>query len=161
MLGIQVAVKYKKLPVDYQLSQKKIVTLYNNFNFLSYICNRYLTIVKDNLKIFILCLGFVSLSSFAIADRGGKKPTSRVMLNIGSNSALKGSIFSKYSNGLRYTGSAILNTTLNGGNNSFEKTTITTFQKGNTIYIQPYRQAVIVPEIKQGYTGMKLIIKPY
>lgn len=34
------------------------------------------------------------------------------------------------------------------------------YQKGNTIYLIPNQQKIIIPEIKQGYTGMKLILKP-
>ncbi len=117
--------------------------------------------MTNYLKLFILFIGFASLTSTAKADRGGKKPASRVLLNISSTAPFGTSIFAKYNNGLHYTGSALLNTTLNTGTNSIEKTTITTFQKGNTIYIQPYKQVIVVPDYKQGYGGMKVIIKPY
>lgn len=37
--------------------------------------------------------------------------------------------------------------------------TFKTYQKGNTIYILPAPQKILTTEVKQGYTGMKLIIK--
>jgi hypothetical protein len=44
-------------------------------------------------------------------------------------------------------------------NNSIFVNTLSTYQKGNTIYLVPNKQKIIIPEIKQGYTGMRLIIK--
>jgi hypothetical protein len=40
-------------------------------------------------------------------------------------------------------------------------TTLVSYQKGNTIYIIPYKQKIIMPEVKPGYTGMKLIIRSH
>ena len=37
---------------------------------------------------------------------------------------------------------------------------VLTYQKGNMTYIIPYKQKIILSDIKQGYTGMKLIIRP-
>jgi hypothetical protein len=36
-----------------------------------------------------------------------------------------------------------------------------TYQKGNTVYIIPHKQVIAVPEMKQGYTGMKIIIRTH
>lgn len=103
----------------------------------------------------------VALVSFgtaynAMADRGvGKKSkTTKITLNISTPSTLRNSLSIK--NGLRYTGSMISNMQPAG----MMKTSLVTYQKGNTTYIIPYKQKIIMPEIKQGYTGMKLIIKP-
>lgn len=99
----------------------------------------------------------------AMADRGiGKKSKTapaRITLNISTPSTLKNSLPLNLSNGLRYTGS-MLATQQNAGN-SMLKSTLVTYQKGNTTYIIPYKQRILMPEIKQGYTGMKLIIRPH
>ena len=44
-------------------------------------------------------------------------------------------------------GSAIMNNTL------------VTYQKGNTTYIIPYKNKITIAEMRQGYTGMKVIIR--
>ena len=107
----------------------------------------------------ILLLGILTgtmLVSFA--DRGiGKKSKSKIILNINTNNAFKNSISVNLKAGLKYKGSLLSNTQFQ--NNSISFTEIVTYQKGNSIYILPIKQKIIVPEIKQGYTGLKLIIK--
>jgi hypothetical protein len=44
---------------------------------------------------------------------------------------------------------------------SYLNNTLVTYQKGNTVYIIPQKQVYTVPEMKQGYTGLKLIIKTH
>jgi hypothetical protein len=44
---------------------------------------------------------------------------------------------------------------------SYLNSTLLTYQKGNTVYIIPQKQVYTVPEMKQGYTGLKLIIKTH
>jgi hypothetical protein len=58
---------------------------------------------------------------------------------------------------LKYKGSLLTGTQKENG--FLTTKSIVTYQKGSNIYILPYKQKVIIPEIKQGYTGMKLIIK--
>lgn len=107
----------------------------------------------------ILLLGILTgtmLISFA--DRGiGKKSKSKIILNINTNNAFKNSISFNLKAGLKYKGSLLSNTQYQ--NNSLVFTELVTYQKGNSIYIVPYKQKILVPEIKQGYTGLKLIIK--
>ena len=107
----------------------------------------------------ILLLGILTgtmLVSFA--DRGiGKKSKTKVLLNINTNNSLKNSISFNLKAGLKYKGSLLSNAQQQ--NNSFTSTELVTYQKGNSIYIVPYKQKIIVPEIRQGYTGLKLIIK--
>jgi len=98
----------------------------------------------------------------AMADRSiGKKSksTARVTLNISTPSTLKNSLSLNFKYGLKYTGS-VLTTTQSSGN-SMLRNTMVTYQKGNTTYIIPYKQKIIMPEVKPGYTGMKLIIRPH
>ncbi len=107
----------------------------------------------------ILLLGILTgtmLISFA--DRGiGKKSKSKIILNINTNNAFKNSISFNLKAGLKYKGSLLSNPQYQ--NNSLIFTELVTYQKGNSIYIVPYKQKILVPEIKQGYTGLKLIIK--
>lgn len=105
----------------------------------------------------ILLLGILTgtmLVSFA--DRGiGKKSKSKVLLNINTNNSFKNSLSFNLKAGLKYKGSLLSNPQQPGST----PTELVTYQKGNSIYIIPYKQKIIVPEIKQGYTGLKLIIK--
>lgn len=95
----------------------------------------------------------------ALADRGiGKKSRNRVELNVNTANGLRNSISLNLRSGLKYTGS-LLSKQYIGGN--ILDNTLVTYQKGNTIYIIPYKQVTTVPELKQGYTGMKLIIRPH
>ena len=107
----------------------------------------------------ILLLGILTgtmLVSFA--DRGiGKKAKSKIVLNINTNNSIKNSISFNLKTGLKYKGSLL--SSVQQQSNSLISTEIVTYQKGNSIYIIPYKQKIIVPEIKQGYTGLKLVIK--
>jgi hypothetical protein len=109
-----------------------------------------------SILVFALILGSM-MHSFA--DRGvRRKSKSKVVLNISTNTAsFKNSLSYNLKNGLKYKGFILTEPkpitsfiSLNG---------INSFQKGNTIYLTSYKQKIIVPELKQGYTGMKLIIK--
>ena len=94
-----------------------------------------------------------------MADRGIGKNKKKVPLNSGSvNSSIARALTLNLKTGLKYRGT-LLNTVENK-RNLILYNTLVTYQKGNTIYVIPYKQKLIVPEIKQGYTGMKLIIKP-
>ena len=97
----------------------------------------------------------------AFADRGiGKKSKNRIDLNINTASGLKNSIHLNLRSGLKYTGSLLSKPQPDFNSSDFFNTLIT-FQKGNTVYIIPYKQFVAVPDLKSGYAGMKLIIRPH
>ena len=94
----------------------------------------------------------------SFADRGiGKKSKTKVILNINTTNSLKNSISFNLKGGLKYKGSLLSN--VQQQNKSLISTELVTYQKGNSIYIIPYKQKIIVPEVRQGYTGLKLIIK--
>ena len=96
----------------------------------------------------------------AFADRGiGKKSKNRIDLNINTASGLKNSIHLNLRSGLKYTGSLL--TKQQFSEHSMLTTNLATYQKGNTIYIVPYKRVIAIPDLKQGYTGMKLIIQPH
>lgn len=100
-----------------------------------------------------------SVAQVAIADRGiGKKNKNKTILNIYTPSALRNSIAFNLKSGLSYKGSLFSNTTVG---NSIMSNSLITYQKGNITYIIPYKHNIVVPEIKQGYSGIKVIIKSY
>lgn len=106
----------------------------------------------------ILILSGIGFS--AMADKGiGKKNKSKVEFNINMGNSLRNSISLNLKSGLKYTGSLLINQQTDG--NAYFNNTLLTYQKGNTVYIIPQKQIIAVPEIKQGYTGMKLIIKTH
>jgi hypothetical protein len=110
-------------------------------------------------KLILVVAVLFSATLRALADRGiGRKSTkSKVTLNISTSSTLRNSLSLNLKTGLKYTGSVFVNQKAFG--NSIVSNSLITYQKGNTIYIIPYKQKVIMPEIKPGYTGMKLIIR--
>lgn len=111
-------------------------------------------------RILLVAVVLVGTLQSALADRGiGKKSKSKITLNISTPSILKNSIPLNTRLGLRYTGSMLVNQQASG--NSMLSNSLVTYQKGNTVYIIPYKQKVVIPEIKPGYTGMKLIIRPH
>jgi hypothetical protein len=97
--------------------------------------------------------------NIANADRGlGKKNKTKVVLNISTPSSLRNSISFNLKSGLTYKGSLLVNQQTVGSaiiNNS-----IITYQKGNTIYIIPYKHQFVMPVIQQGYAGVKFVIQP-
>lgn len=95
----------------------------------------------------------------SFADRGaGKKTKNKVILNISMNNAGKNGVSFSLKGGMKYKGTLLTNTQ-QVAPNTLMSTALVTYQKGNNIYILPYKQKIVVPEIKQGYTGLKLIIK--
>ena len=101
-----------------------------------------------------------SVGFSAMADKGiGKKNKSKITLNINGGNSIRNSIALNLKTGLKYTGSLFSNQHLTG--TSLLNNTLLTYQKGNTVYIIPQKQVFTVPEMKQGYTGIKLIIKTH
>ena len=116
-------------------------------------------ISKISIKLFITVFMAGSML-FVFADRGfNKKGKAKITLNISTNYNFKKALSLNLKNGLKYKGSLInipTNSNFSGMSNN-----LVTYQKGNTIYIIPSKQKIIVSEIKQGYTGMKLIINAH
>lgn len=97
----------------------------------------------------------IMLSSWA--DRGVGKKKSKLSLNLNTPRST-GTVSLTLKSGLSYKGNQINSN--ESKNKSFSDITTLSYKKGNTIYIIPYKQKVVVPDVKQGYTGVKLIIKP-
>ncbi|MBL0147033.1 MAG: hypothetical protein IPP48_16270 [Chitinophagaceae bacterium] len=106
-------------------------------------------------KIVLLAVALLGTTHSALADRGiGKKAKNKVSLNISTNNSFKSSLYNNLKSGLTYKGSILVKKQIS--NNVMYNNTLVTFQKGNTVYILPYKHKIITPEIKQGYTGSKL-----
>ena len=113
--------------------------------------------VNKILLVMSVCSG-IALSSFA--DGGiGRKSKSKGMINITTTSTLRNSISLNLRSGLRYTGSLLTKQQFNG--NSIFNNSLVTYQKGNTVYIVPYKHVITMSEVKPGYTGMKIVIRPH
>lgn len=104
----------------------------------------------------------VVLSGFAgvtFADRGaGKRNKLKTLLNINTNYSLKNSLSANIKTGLTYKGSLLTGNRQVIGT-SVISNSLMTYQKGNITYIIPYKQKMMMPEMTQGYTGIKLIIR--
>ena len=110
-------------------------------------------------KLLTIALLF-SVAQVAMADRGvGKKNKNKTILNIYTPSNLRNSIAFNLKSGLNYKGSLLSNTNTVG--NNIMSNSLISYQKGNITYVVPYNHKIIVPEIKQGYTGMKIIIRSH
>ena len=96
----------------------------------------------------------------AFADRGAGK-RARAKLNISTGTTLKSSIAFNLKSGLSYKGSLLsaASTTTPTIGSAIVNNSIITYQKGNITYIIPYKYKVAVPEIKPGYTGVKIILQ--
>ena len=109
--------------------------------------------MKFTAQILFLFMAITSLSFTTFDDRGGKGGAKKVLLNMSNAVAKKNSIFSQNFTAVKYKGLSFGTTSSNT-----PLVVATTYQKGNTIYIQPVKQKILVPEFKQGYGGLKLII---
>jgi hypothetical protein len=129
-------------------------------NIIRYICTNKFKPMMKTAKMILVVLMFSGVGFSALADKGiGKKNKSKVSLNINTGNSLRNSISLNLKTGLKYTGSLLANQQIAG--TSYLTNTLLTYQKGNTIYIIPHKQIIAVPEMKQGYSGIKLIIKTH
>lgn len=111
--------------------------------------------MKNSLRILSLVTLFTIQMNLSFADRGVNKKKNKVVLNIKTPNNFKSSLNFNLKNGLKYTGSLISN---NISSSSTNANYLITYQKGNSIYILPYKQKIFVADVHQGYTGTKLII---
>ena len=109
----------------------------------------------------LLVLGICSGIAFStLADTGiGKKSRSKVGLNIATPTTLRSAIALNLRTGLKYTGSLLVKQQTSNYSNF--SNTLVTYQKGNTVYIIPYKRVIAMPEVKPGYTGMKIVIRSH
>ncbi len=117
--------------------------------------------MKVDSRILLFTCLFTGLVSSSFADRGtGKKKGNRVTVNIKTPISFSSSLNFNLRNGLKYTGSFLApNTASVSNSDAFNYNSFVTYQKGNSVYIIPYKQKVIVADYHQGFVGSKLIIK--
>lgn len=108
-------------------------------------------------KITLVVLLFFGVYFMAFADRGGFVKKNKTRLNIATTGTLKNSIAFNLKSGIVYKGSFFLNNQQIG--NSYITDAFISYKKGNTIYILPYKQKVLMPEYTEK-DGYKLIIRP-
>lgn len=109
-------------------------------------------------KILLLLVVLNGIMLTTLADRGVGKKKTRVSLNMANNVPFSKALSFNLRSGMKYTGSLV--STVESGKSGILYSTLITYQKGNNIFVVPYKQRIVVPEMKPGYTGMKLIIKP-
>ena len=116
--------------------------------------------MKKNYRIILFTAVFTGMLLTSFADRGvGKKRTAKATFNIKMPSTFQSSLNFNLRNGLKYTGSLIAPSRSTSILRSTTANAFITYQKGNSVYIIPYKQRIIVPVIKQGYVGAKLVIR--
>lgn len=110
------------------------------------------------IKTSILVVVLICTTHTVLADKGiGKKAKNKVTVNISSNfNSIKNSLYSNLKNGLFYRGSILVKKQYS--TSSVYNTSLITFQKGNTTYVVSYKNRIVMPDIKQGYTGVKIRI---
>ncbi|MEP6926750.1 MAG: hypothetical protein ABI834_03895 [Ginsengibacter sp.] len=107
-------------------------------------------------KVAILIVFVFGVCFIASADRGGFIKKNKTHLNIAERGTLKNSISFNLKSGVFYKGSFLLNTQQIG--NALISDAFISYKKGNTIYILPYKQKIIISEYTQK-DGYKLIIR--
>lgn len=107
----------------------------------------------------IIFLTLFTITVFhGFADRGlRRKAKNRVVLNIATENTFRNSISFNLKTGMKYKG--LIFTGTPAENPFLYSGTIRQFQKGNTIYLVPSKKRLLIPEVKQGYTGLKLVLK--
>jgi hypothetical protein len=108
-------------------------------------------------RIVPVILVFCGVCLLASADRGGFVKKNKTHLNINTSGSLKNSIAFNLKSGMTYRGSSLFNQQEIG--NSIVNDALVSYKKGNTVYILPYKQKILIPEysLQDGY---KLIIRP-
>lgn len=114
--------------------------------------------MSNFVKIVFIVVMFNCATALASADRGGfGRKRTKTHLNIMTFNTLKRSITFNLKSGLSYRGSFLIDQQQIG--NTVFNSTLLTYKKGNTVYIMPYKQKVLIPSYSPT-TGYKLIIRP-
>jgi hypothetical protein len=114
--------------------------------------------MKNIFRILFLTTVLSSILLTSFADRGiGKKSKTKAVLNIKMPTNFRSALNFNLKNGLKYNGS-LISTHKNIVTGTTSTHTLITYQKGNTVYILPYKQKLVVGDYKQGFAGAKLVI---
>ena len=113
--------------------------------------------MKKISKILLFLTFFSFIGWVAIADRGGfGRKRNKFQLNIVTVTTLKKSINLNLRSGVSFKGSRLLHQKQIG--NTIFNTAIISYKKGNSIYILPYKQKILIRSYSQEL-GYKLIIR--
>lgn len=93
---------------------------------------------------------------FAFADRGGFVKKNKTQLNVPIKGTLNSSIAFNLKSGIIYRGSELLSSRRIG--HTIVNETLVSYKKGNTIYILPYKQRVLIPKYSRE-EGSRVIIR--
>lgn len=118
--------------------------------------NKMTKLIQNTLIVTVLSLA----ATVAMADRGGfgrKEKKNKLKFEIAAPSSLKTSIFMNLRSGMLFKGSKSISFQKSG--NSLMDNSIVSFRKGNTIYVMPYKQKVIMPQYDKT-NGYKLVFRP-
>lgn len=108
---------------------------------------------KQILPMVLILLFGVCIYTFA--DRGGVVKMNRPHLNIEPRINLKHSVAFNLQSGLQYQGSQLLSSQVIG--NTVINDLLLTYKKGNTVYLIPYKQRILIPKYtREG--GSRLVI---
>lgn len=107
-------------------------------------------------KLAVAALLFSLVTFVALADRGGFGRRNKIHFNITTLNTLKNSIAFNLKSGLNYKGATVLSHQMVGS--SIFTNSLLSYEKGNTIYILPYKQRVLIQSYSPG-SGYKLIIR--
>ena len=112
--------------------------------------------MKKTARILFLMSILTAQMFVSFADRGIGKKKAKAVLNIKAPNNFTSSLNFNLKNGMKYTGSISTSSVLVP---TSKLNTLITYQKGNSVYILPIKQKVVVADVRKGYTGTKLIIK--
>jgi hypothetical protein len=115
--------------------------------------------MKKTLRILLFTTVFSGMLLTSFADRGVGKKRAKVDFNIKMPTSFTSSLKFNLRNGLKYNGTFFNNKSTSNVNKTVLQNAYVTYKKGNSVYILPYKQKLFVPDVKQGFTGTKLIIR--
>ncbi len=115
--------------------------------------------MNKTLRILLLTAVFTGQLFSSFADRGLGKKKNKVIFNIKAPTSFAASLKFNLRNGMKYTGTTFLKPSVTSNTNTYSFNTLVTYQKGKAIYIVPVKQKVLIADVRQGYTGAKLIIR--
>ena len=111
-------------------------------------------------RFFLTIVVVCGICLIAAADRGGFVKKNKAQLNVVNNGNLKNSIVftlrSQIGSQLSYKESFLMNQRQIG--NAIVNDALISYKKGNTIYLLPYKQKMVMPQYTQA-EGYKLIIR--
>lgn len=111
-------------------------------------------------RFFLTIVVVCCICLIAAADRGGFVKKNKTRLNVVNNGNLKNTIVftlrTQIGSKLSYNGSVLMNQRQIG--NAVVNDALISYKKGNTIYLLPYKQKMVMPQYSQS-EGYKLIIR--